>query len=114
MNINAIRNEMVTAAKAASDTMFKRFGSTDQIGACGFAWVTVRPANKGNTKLGKAERMVLKDLGFRQDWTGKAYQLWDPAGYGGQNIDIKEASAAAAAAVLKKYGFNAYADSRLD
>lgn len=114
MNINAIRNEMVTAAKAASDTMFKRFGSTDQIGACGFAWVTVKPANKGNTKLGKAERTVLKELGFRQDWTGKAYEIWNPSEYHGQNIDIKEAGAVAAADVLLKHGFNAYAGSRLD
>jgi hypothetical protein len=53
-------------------------------------------------------------LGFSKDWTGKSYQFWDPARYGGQNIDIKEAGAIAAANVLKKYGFNAYAGSRLD
>lgn len=114
MDINAIRNEMVTAAKDASNAMFVRFGSTDQIGACGFAWVTVFPANKGNTKLGKAERKVLEALGFRKDWTGKAYECWNPAEYHGQNIDIKEAGANAAADVLRKYGFRAYSNSRLD
>jgi len=114
MDLNAIRNEFTlaaqTAAKAYAD---KHYGGNDS-GACGFAWVTVYPANKGNTKLGKAERQILKELGFKQDWTGKAYQVWDPARWPGQGVDIKEAGAVAAAAVLKKYGFKAYADSKLD
>ena len=114
MNTGAIRNEMVTAAKAASDDMFKRFGSTDQIGACGFAWVTIKPTNKGNTKLGKAERKVLAELGFGQDWSGKAYEIWNPSDYHGQNIDIKEAGADALASYLKALGLTAYAGSRLD
>jgi hypothetical protein len=114
MDINAVRNEMIDAAKAASDALFRKYGSTDMIGACGFAWVTILPKHKGNTKSGKAERKILTSMGFRKDWTGKAYELWNPSGYGGQNVDIKEAGADAAAQVLKGYGFNAYAGSRLD
>lgn len=81
---------------------------------CGFAWVTVFPQHKGNTKLGKGERSVLSAMGFRKDWTGKAYQLWNPAGYAGQSMDVKEAGARAYAEVLRQYGFNAYAESRAD
>jgi hypothetical protein len=83
-------------------------------GACGFAWVTVYPEHKGNTKLGKAERAVLKSLGFDKDWTGKAYQMWNPSKYGTQNVDTLEAGARAAAKLLQAAGYRAYAGSRLD
>ena len=81
---------------------------------CGFAWVTVYPQHKGNTKLGKAERKVLEQLGMRKDWTGKAYELWNPSGWHGQSMDVKEAGATAAANVLRNYGFTAWAGSRAD
>ena len=114
MDTNAIRIELVTAAAGAAMDKFNEFGQTDMVGACGFAWVTIRPKNKGNTKLGKDERKILAKLGFEKDWTGKSYQLWNPADYSGQNVDIKEAGAKAAAKVLQKYGFDAYSNSRLD
>lgn len=114
MDYAAIREEMITAAKAASDELFRKYGSTDMIGACGFAWTSVYPVHKGNTKPGRAERRALESMGFRKDWTGKAWELWNPSGYGGQNVDIKEAGAVAAARVLKAHGLNAYAGSRLD
>ena len=102
------------AAFRAADTFFQtRMGGRDA-GACGFAWVTVFPVHKGNTRDGKAERKILEQLGMRKDWTGKAYQLWNPAGYGCQNIDTLEAGADAAAQVLKGYGLKAYSGSRLD
>ena len=81
---------------------------------CGFAWVTVYPEHKGNTKLGKGERRVLEGMGFRKDWTGKAWQLWNPTGYAGQSMDVKEAGAQAYADVLRQYGFKAYMGSRAD
>lgn len=112
-DIEAIRIEMLTEAANAANELYAKYG-TDNIGACGFAWVTIVPLHKGNTREGKAERRVLKEMGFSKDWTGKSYQFWDPARYGGQNIDIKEAGAVAAANVLKRYGFKAYAGSRLD
>jgi len=114
LNIQEVVTEMTVAAQAAAKDHADKYYAGGDGGACGFAWVEVYPANKGNTKLGKAERAQLKDMGFRQDWTGKTYQKWDPANWPGQSIDCKEAGAYAAATVLKKYGFKAYAGSRLD
>lgn len=109
-----IREEMLKAAKEAADKFFaEKLGGVDAY-ACGFAWVTVYPEHKGNTKAGREERKVLESLGMRKDWTGKAYEIWNPSGHGCQNVDTKEAGAVAAANVLKKYGFKAYAGSRLD
>lgn len=110
----AIKLEMLATAKAAADKFFKeRLGGVDQY-ACGFAWVTITPNFKGNTKAGKAERKVYAELGFRKDWTEKAYEFYNPGDFHGQNIDTKEAGANAAAEVLRRYGFNARAGSRLD
>ena len=81
---------------------------------CGFAWVTIHPEHKGNTRLGKLERRVIESMGFRKDWTGKAYQLWNCTGYGGQSMDVKEAGAQAYADVLRTAGFKAYMGSRAD
>ena len=104
---------IATAFRAADKFFMDTMGGQDA-GACGFAWVTVYPEHKGNTKLGRAERKVLEQLGFSKDWTGKAYQLWNPAKYGCQNIDTLEAGARAAAELLQSYGYTAYAGSRLD
>jgi len=49
----------------------------------------------------------------RQDYN-KTFQLWNPAGYPSQNVDTLEEGARAAALVFRKYGFEAYAGSRLD
>ena len=81
---------------------------------CGFAWVTVYPEHKGNTRAGKAERKTLEAMGFRKDWTGKAYELWNPTGYAGQSMDVKEVGAQAYAEVLRSAGFKAYMGSRAD
>ena len=81
---------------------------------CGFAWVTITPEHKGNTRLGKLERRVIEAMGFRKDWTGKAYQLWNCTGYAGQSMDVKEAGAQAYAEVLRAAGFKAYMGSRAD
>ena len=103
---------MATAFQAA-DT-YERDVMQGRWGACGFAWVTVYPEHKGNTRAGKAERAVLEQLGFRKDWTGKAYELWNPSKYATQNVDTLEAGARAAAQLLKQHGYKAYAGSRLD
>ena len=75
---------------------------------CGFAWVNIYKI-KGNTKLGRA----MKTAGYTKDYTG-AYQIYNPAGYGGQSMDVKEAGARAAAQVFTNYGFTAYAGGRAD
>lgn len=105
-------NEIVAEAKAAAykaalEYFHMRLGGQDQY-ACGFAWTNIYGV-KGNTKLGK----MLKAAGVRQDYT-KAFQIWNPAGLGVQNVDTLEAGAEAAAEVFKRYGFEAYAGSRLD
>lgn len=102
------------ASKAAQEFLDKHFGGQDQ-GACGFAWVTYFPANKGNTRAGKAERAMVESIGFRKDYTGKAWQLWNPAGIGAQNVDCKFAGAAAYAKVLEEEaGIKVYPADRLD
>jgi hypothetical protein len=106
--INDIVAEAQTAAKqAAMEFFYDRLGGKDQY-ACGFAWTNIYKV-KGNTKLGK----MLKAAGVRQDYT-KAFQIWNPSGMHCQNVDTLEAGAEAAARVFQKYGFEAYAGSRLD
>jgi hypothetical protein len=77
-------------------------------GACGFAWMNIYGI-KGNTRIGRK----LKQAGVEQSWD-KSFQIWNPSGYPTQNVDTLEAGARAAAEVFKRYGFEAYAGSRLD
>jgi hypothetical protein len=111
-NAIAIRNEMLEQAAEVAEAKLREIGGDRY--ACGFAWVTIYPEHKGNTRAGKVERQILEEIGFRKDWTGKAYEFWNPSKWPGQNVDVKEAGARAAADVLRKYGFTAYAGSRLD
>jgi hypothetical protein len=113
MNVTAemipeIVREAQEAAFQASDKYFKTvLGGRDQM-ACGFAWVSIYGV-KGNTRIGKA----LAAQGVRKAYDG-GLQLWNPSKYGCQNVDTLERGAVAAADVFKKYGFTAYAGSRLD
>ena len=103
-----ILKEAKWAAEAAANEYFMNtLGGVDRY-ACGFAWVDIYGV-KGNTKLGRA----MKAAGFRKGWDG-GWQIWNPSSHGAQNVDTKEAGAVAAANVFKKYGFTAYAGSRLD
>lgn len=104
--VEAIVTEARTEALRAAKQALAQFGDRD---ACGFAWCDIYGV-KGNTKLGK----LFKAAGLRKDWTGKAFQIWNPAGLGVQSVGILEAGAIAAAGVFRKYGFEAYAGSRLD
>ena len=95
-------------ARIAAEKFFQeKLGGQDRY-ACGFAWVNIHGI-KGNTKMGR----VLKEAGVRQDYT-KSFQIWNPSDLNCQNVDTKEAGAEAAARVFQKYGFEAYAGSRLD
>ncbi len=106
--IPAIVAEAETAAYAAAEKYYREvLGGQDRF-ACGFAWVNIYGI-KGNTKLGRA----LSAAGIRKDYRG-GLQMWNPSKFGCQNVDTLEAGAEAAAAVFKKYGFEAYAGSRLD
>ena len=110
--LKAILVEAQNAATAKSMELYNKYG-TDHVGCCGFAWVNIYEHNgakiKGNTRMGR----LLKSAGVRQDWT-RAFSVWGGEWYHGQSIDIKEAGAQAYADVLRKYGFTAYAGSRLD
>ena len=106
--IVAIVAEAQTEARVAADKFFQeKLGGVDQY-SCGFAWVDIFGI-KGNTKLGR----TLKEAGIRKSYTG-SFQIWNPAEMGVQKIDTLEAGAEAAAQVFERYGFRAYAGSRLD
>jgi hypothetical protein len=108
IQVNTIVNEAKQAAREAAEKFFQeKLGGRDQF-SCGFAWVDIFGI-KGNTRLGKA----FKAAGIRKSYTG-AYQIWNPSEMGVQNIDTLEAGAEAAAKVFERYGFKAYAGSRLD
>jgi hypothetical protein len=106
--VNTIVREAKDAAYAAADQFFRTQLKGEDRLMCGFAWVNIWGV-KGNTKLGK----MLKAAGVKQDYT-KAFQIWNPSGLSVQNVDTKEVGADAAAAVFKRYGFNATSGSRLD
>jgi len=106
-DIKRIVDEASEAAYRAADT-YENDVMQGSWGACGFAWVNIYGI-KGNTKIGR--RMKLAGIG--KDYTG-ALQIWNPSKYPTQNVDTLEAGARAAAEVFKRYGFTAYAGSRLD
>ena len=100
--------EAQAAAYSAADRFFQdELGGEDRY-ACGFAWVNIYGV-KMNTRVGKA----MAAAGLRKDYSG-AVCMWNPSKYGCQNVDTLEAGARAAAKVFEKYGFTAYAGSRLD
>jgi hypothetical protein len=103
--INSIVAEAQHEAAKAAREFHAKHGDRD---CCGFAWTNIYGV-KGNTKLGK----MLKAAGVRQDYT-KAFQLWNPSKFPTQSLNILEAGADAAASVFKRYGFEAYAGSRMD
>lgn len=107
--INAIVTEARTEARQAADKFFQeKLNGQDQF-ACGFAWVDIYGI-KGNTKLGK----MLKVAGVERSDYKKCFSIWNPSNFGCQNVDTLEEGARAAAKVFERYGFRAYAGSRLD
>ena len=107
-DLKTIVAEAKDAARKAAQTFINDELDGEDRFACGFAWVSIHGV-KGNTKLGKN----LKAAGVEQAWD-RSFQIWNPAEVGFQNIDCKEVGARAAAEVFKRYGFTAYAGSRLD
>jgi hypothetical protein len=114
MDVALIAKEAEAAAFEAADKFHTEVNGGKDRWPCGFAWVTVQPANKGNTKAGKDERRLLELMGMRKSYTGNHYEKWNPSRFMCQNIDTLEAGARAYAKVLEKYGFKVYAESRLD
>ena len=121
----AIYAEAYTAGKLAGDTVgvvpmivgtpITPFGSDIDYtkktyfvegGVCGFAWVHIDPARGAFVNWCKANKR-----GGKSYYGG--YDLREDGGYG-QSLQRKEAFCGAFAEVLRKYGINAYAQSRMD
>ena len=104
--------DIVVEAKTAANYKAKEYINDVLKGEdnfpCGFAWVEIYGI-KGNTKLGKQMKLA----GLEKSYNG-SYNIWNPSAVNFQNVGCKEAGAEAAAEILKKYGFTAYAGSRLD
>lgn len=103
--VSEIIEEACSTARAAAEVALAKYGDRD---ACGFAWVSIHGV-KGNTRLGK----MLKLAGVRQSYD-RTFQIWNPSGLATQSMGILEEGADAAAKVFRKYGFKAYAGSRMD
>ena len=97
------------AAQEATEKHIAKYG--DEMkgawGACGFAWVVVRPARGAFIKWCKAN-----DKGSKY-WSG-GWEFWNPSNYPGQNVDYKAAGAKAFCEVLQKNGLDASWSTRLD
>jgi len=102
-----VEEAQLAANKAATEYFQNVLGGNDCC-PCGFVWVNIYGV-RSNSKIGKA----LQEAGFRKSYT-KSLQLWNPSKFPCQNVDTLEEGAQAAAAVFRKYGFTAYAGSRLD
>ena len=106
--IPAIVEEAKQAAHAAAKEYFETVLGGQDRWACGFASVKVYNV-RSNSKIGKA----LINAGFRKSYD-RSLELWNPSKFPCQNVDTLEQGAAAAAKVLKEYGFEVYSWSRLD
>jgi hypothetical protein len=104
--VNVIVQEAQIAAHRAALDALALHGDRD---ACGFAWVNIYKIRR-NSKVG----LALKAAGVRKNDYERAFQLWNPAKVPVQSVGILEAGASAAAEVFRRYGFDAYAGSRLD
>ena len=104
--------EAEDAARIAAREAYAANGNSDW-DACGFGWVNIYQfcgkKLDGRTKMAR----LMKQAGVQQDYT-RAFSVWNPGGYQGQSISIKEAAARAYADVLIRKGFTAYPGSRLD
>jgi len=105
-------SEAEEAARIAAAEAYAKNGNSDW-DACGFGWVNIYKFEGKNLDGRSRLAKLLKSAGVRQNYT-RAFEVWNPGGYGGQSISIKEAAASAYADVLIRKGFTAYAGSRMD
>jgi len=106
-NVIQVCEEAVQAARKAVVEFRSKYSDADR-DACGFAWTTIYGV-KMSTKEGK----LFGQCGFNKAYGG-GIQLWNPSGDNTQAITVKEVGARAAAEVFRKYGYDAYAGSRMD
>lgn len=110
--VNILEEAKNEAYEAAKEMAFK-LEMAGRFTGCGFAWVNLYRFNDkkidGRSRIAKE----LKKAGIDQNYS-RSFQIWNPRGYPTQDISVLEAGADAAAKVFEKYGFSAYAGSRLD
>jgi hypothetical protein len=97
-------NDAIPTPMIVMDSMGTPIERVDS-GACGFAWVNVRPGNSSFAKW-----LVANKLARRSYYGG--VEIWISAH--GQSWERKCANAGAMAQVFRNAGFNASAGSRLD
>lgn len=120
LNIAEVKKQMwANATERCNKYIDEHLGGKDML-ACGFGWVTVYPKHKGNTKEGRHERKVLRQLGFEVSYD-KTFTLHSPykecfqaRGQYFQNVDCQLEAAKGMADILSSVGFDAYGSSRLD
>lgn len=116
MTLSITKPSFAVILNEAHAAAFNAAKDLPDVGACGFAWVTVA----GNEPIARFCR--------QQDTSGpwatgrgyygskgypKGWQWWSP-GYNGQSIDAKEKAAQAFRDALGTYGIVATVGSRLD
>ena len=114
MTVEKVFNEASAMAEQATDIYVQQqLGGLDAW-PCGFAWVNIYEYEgkkiRANSKMGKA----LAEMGVRKSDYDKCFRVWNPSGTMMQNMDCKEEGARAFAQHLQKFGFTAYAGSRMD
>ena len=83
-------------------------------GPCGFAWVLIRPARGKFVSWLKSQKLGGSAYGGGYDlWSHYCVDESRDAEFG-QSMQLKEAACRAFAEVLRSYGLDAYAQSRMD
>lgn len=117
-----ILDEAHAAAAGAVEVASQKY--PEQIGACGFAWATI-PGNEALARHCRAQIAKLnkqhggnppRSLTLKYGSKGypSGWQFWNPGGYMGQRIEVKEFGAAAFRDELAAAGIRADTGSRLD
>lgn len=106
--IAAIDEAFAIATETASNFLAK---NGDQWGACGFAWVVVKPGTS------KVARILKTKYGANRHYAG-GVSVWAPGAGFTQNMDLKEEAASAFASHLRnELGLDweqCYCGSRMD
>tara|TARA_B100000768_G_scaffold50555_1_gene49364 strand:- start:956 stop:1330 length:375 start_codon:yes stop_codon:yes gene_type:complete len=111
-HLDDIKKAIEDARFGAEALAVVKYGDLDPADTCGFAWVSLTPDFKGNTKIGKRERKVFEALGARKDWTERRWQIWCPTNT--QSINIKELVCDHICEHLRPFGFTAHTGSNVD
>ena len=105
-----IWTEACVAGKTAVEEYYAQYGEPLY---CGFANVKIRPAKGSFVKFLK--KVGIGSLGYNGGWRVSYYDMMDDHKMcGTQSMDLKEEGCQAFANVLKKYGIEAYMESRAD